>query len=97
MSCAMRGNSGRLIDSVLGVGDRATTKCNSLISNGVGGHLLIRNGTVRHLLSFPPRTQIQNHRKRYPIPASACLTVSTQRGGLSARKLKSAPATSLSR
>jgi hypothetical protein len=48
---------------------------------------LIRNGTVRHLLPSPYRTQIQNHRKRYPIPASACLTVLTHKGGLSAGQL----------
>jgi hypothetical protein len=33
-------------------------RCNRLISNGVGGHLLILYGTVRHFLSSPYCTQI---------------------------------------
>ena len=40
-------------EAVLGVGDRATTRCNLLISNGVGGRRLVHNDTGQHLLSSP--------------------------------------------
>src|SRR5258708_39418488 len=38
--------------------DRQRCKCNRLISNGVGGHLLIPQGTRCHFLSSPYCTQI---------------------------------------
>src|ERR1700758_972105 len=38
--------------------DRAALRCNRLKSNGVGGHLLIPQGTACHLLSSPYCTQI---------------------------------------
>src|SRR5271163_4992046 len=38
--------------------DSAALLCNRLISNGVGGHHLIHQGTVGHLLSSPYCTQI---------------------------------------
>jgi hypothetical protein len=54
--------------------------CNRLISNGVGGHLLILYGTVRHFLSSPycarilfvrdrPFVGLDVSSVRHPVPA----------------------------